>query len=275
VTTTQVRAADAAPAAVDPAKLAAFMEKWKGFGPRNNYPEAEADQPLLLVAMAKDPTGPWWIYLSHDIILALSQLPASPAEERQRAVAQVVDLANQAEKVSADAAVQDVTNREFLLLKREQWQQLQASWILEAGPQYLPYARALGQAMLAKPQTTNALSRGDLIYAGNQLLGRVALREGKLPEARDYLLKAGQAPATPALKAVGPNNVLVGELLRHGEPEDRKAVLAYLDAIAHFWRNPLPNSDYEQRRAFDQLERLAEWKETIRAGHIPPEWQRQ
>jgi hypothetical protein len=260
---------------VEPAKLTAFMEKWKNFSPRGDYPEAEVDQPLLLAAMAKDPTGPWWIYLSHDIILALSQLPPSPSEERQRAVAQVVDLAKQAEKMSADAAVQDVTNCEFLLMKREQWQQIQASWILEAGSRYLPDARALGQAMLANPQTTNSLSRGDTIYAGNQLLGRVALREGKWQEARDYLLKAGQAPASPPLKSAGPNNVLVGELLRHGEPEDRKAALAYLDAIAHFWADPLPNSGYEKQRAKDHLQRLAEWKETIRAGKIPPEWQRQ
>jgi hypothetical protein len=276
------RAADAPPAAVDPVKLAAFMEKWKDLVPNkrpaDEGPEAEAEQPLLLAAMAKDPLGPWWIYLSNDIAMATYRIGELPSEERQPAAAKVVELAKQAEKITAEAMVSRGTNlAPRLQIDRDMWRRIQASWILEAGSKYLPEARALGQAMLVNPPTTNSWdgNRGDLIYAGNQLLGRVALREGKLPEARDYLLKAGQAPVSSQLQGIGPDNALAIEMLRHGEPEDRKAVLAYLDAIAHFWANPivLPNRGYMKNRAENHLKQLAEWKETIRAGNVPAGWQ--
>ena len=35
---------------------------------------------------------------------------------------------------------------------------------------------------------------GNAIHAGNCVLGRIALKEGHIPEANEYLLKAGETP---------------------------------------------------------------------------------
>jgi hypothetical protein len=51
-------AADSNLPAVDPAKLVAFMEKWRTVS-TYEYPEKPADWPLPLAALAKDPGGPW------------------------------------------------------------------------------------------------------------------------------------------------------------------------------------------------------------------------
>ena len=112
-------------------------------------------------------------------------------------------------------------------------------------------------------------ARVNVVFTANELLGRVALREGQLDAARSYLRTAGRAPGSPQLGSFGPNLIFPRELLDHGDPADREAVLGFLDDIAHFWAHPLPGNANSQRVAADHLKQLENWKETIRAGKIP------
>jgi hypothetical protein len=64
------------------------------------------------------------------------------------------------------------------------------------------------------------------------VLGRVALRESKLEEAKDQLLKAGRAPGGGTLGSFGPNLTLARELADRGE---LKTVLTYLEQCRAFW----------------------------------------
>ena len=65
---------------------------------------------------------------------------------------------------------------------------------------------------LAKQHATETLRKntddtndnyGNVIHNANQILGRCALREGKLADAKEYLLKAGATPGSPQLNSIG------------------------------------------------------------------------
>jgi hypothetical protein len=57
---------------------------------------------------------------------------------------------------------------------------------------------------------------GNVIHNANQILGRCALREGKLIDAPEYLLKADTTPGSPQLNSSGPQMHLStpGEVFR-------------------------------------------------------------
>src|SRR6516162_171036 len=59
---TNAPAAQVTAPAIVPGKLTAFMEQWKTYR-SFQVPMDESDRPLLLAALAKDPTGPWATYL--------------------------------------------------------------------------------------------------------------------------------------------------------------------------------------------------------------------
>lgn len=73
---------------------------------------------------------------------------------------------------------------------------------------------------------------GNAIHFGNMVLGQVALREGKLDLAEEYLLKSGATPGSPQLDTFGPNMSLAKELL---EAERSEAVLEYFELCGQFW----------------------------------------
>jgi hypothetical protein len=58
---------------------------------------------------------------------------------------------------------------------------------------------------------------GNAIYYGNFVLGRIALKEGNLLGAGQYLLAAGATPGSPQLNSFGPNVTLAKELLEKGQ----------------------------------------------------------
>jgi hypothetical protein len=266
----QVRAADAP---VDPAKLSAFMEKWKDYR-QFQFPQDEADQPLLLAALAKDPTGIWSAYFALQAGESSYQLRSLTGKEREAAAAKAADSLKPADQILAAAIAKGGTNAASLSAARASVQQMLLPLLIEGGPKYLAEVRTQAEDMFARLPATNDWNYGNVVYDGNQMLGRVALREGKLDAARQYLRKAGQAPSSPQLGSFGPDNQLARELLQHGEPADREAVLAYLTDTAHFWARPLPNDANAQRVAEDHLKQLETWKEQIRAGKVPndPRW---
>ena len=111
-------------------------------------------------------------------------------------------------------------------------------------------ARYFAEVMLRQePSGRNYASN---IHYGNITLGRIALSEGNVNQARSFLLRASEVPESPRLRQIGPDTILAKQLLERGE---RKAVLRYLDQCAKFWV-----------RGRDILK---EWTVVVRAGRIP------
>ncbi len=93
---------------------------------------------------------------------------------------------------------------------------------------------------------------GPAVHDGNVILGRLALKEGNIGEAKAYLIKAGHTPGGGTLTSFGPNMSLAKELLERGE---RDTVIEYLELCKKFWSYPR-----------NPLER---WIQTVKAGRMP------
>ena len=94
-------------------------------------------------------------------------------------------------------------------------------------------------------------NRGNDIFFGNFILGRLALKAGEIEQAKHFLIEAGKTPGSPQLNSFGPNMTLAKELLEKGQTE---AVLEFFGLCARFWR-------YQPR--------LSEWTATVKQGTIP------
>lgn len=132
--------------------------------------------------------------------------------------------------------------------------------------------------LLKKNTDTTSWNYGNVIHSANQVLGLAALAEGKVSQARGFLLAAGKTPGSPQLNSFGPDMVLAQKLLTRGET---KVVLAYLDLIAKFWaftpeaelramEKRFPGSSTQSRELNEQSRKtIEEWKRQIRAGEKP------
>lgn len=87
----------------------------------------------------------------------------------------------------------------------------------------------------------NDWNKGNAIFSGNIVLGRLALKKGKTKEASEYLIKAGKTPGSPQLNSFGPGMGLAKDLLEKGETE---AVIKYLELCKVFWE--LENDQIDQ-----------------------------
>jgi hypothetical protein len=63
--------------------------------------------------------------------------------------------------------------------------------------------------------------------------GRIALRNGRVDEAKKFLQEAGKTPGSPQLGSFGPNMSLAKDLLENGETN---AVLEYFQQCGKFWK---------------------------------------
>jgi hypothetical protein len=97
-----------------------------------------------------------------------------------------------------------------------------------------------------------AKSNGDAVYTGHLVLGRIALEEGRLDEAKLHLLASGKISGSPVLSSFGPNMSLAKDLLDKGEQE---SVLQYLELCREFWGSGSGKLD--------------EWIKDIHEGRIP------
>jgi len=95
-------------------------------------------------------------------------------------------------------------------------------------------------------------ANGDAVHNGHLVLGRIAVDEGRIEEAKRHLLAAGQSNGSPVLGSFGPNVSLAKDLLEQGEQE---TVLQYLDSCRKFWRS--------------DNGKLDGWTKDIHAGRIP------
>ncbi len=93
---------------------------------------------------------------------------------------------------------------------------------------------------------------GNAIQDGNLVLGRIAVRDGKIEEAKNYLLEAGRSPGSPQMDSFGPNMSLAKDLLEKGE---RDTVLQYFELCRKFWA-----MDYGK---------LDKWSLEVKAGKMP------
>ena len=93
---------------------------------------------------------------------------------------------------------------------------------------------------------------GNALHDGNMVLGQVALREGDVVKAEEYLLKSGSTPGSPQLNSFGPNMSLAQELI---QAERVDAVLEYFELCSEFWIN--------------SRGRLKTWATQAKAGKMP------
>jgi hypothetical protein len=93
-----------------------------------------------------------------------------------------------------------------------------------------------------------------VIHMRHNYAGLVALKEGKVNEAKTALFKAGQISGSAPLNTFGPNLSLASELLKLGEIKD---VLKFFHSCKEFWWFPF------------RLLQLSKWKRDIAKGLVP------
>lgn len=98
----------------------------------------------------------------------------------------------------------------------------------------------------------NDWNYGNAIQDGNLVLGRIALKDGRTEEAKQFLLKAGKSPGSPQMDSFGPNMSLARDLVEKGE---RDVVLEYFQLCGVFWK-----MGHEQ---------LDQWTKDVKAGKTP------
>lgn len=114
-------------------------------------------------------------------------------------------------------------------------------------------ARRLGEELLeVAAGDRDYWDYGNAVHKANIVLGRVALREGNIDQAKYHLLQAGRTPGSPQLDSFGPNMTLAKELLEAGV---REAVLKFFKLCGEFWRM--------------DFGKLARWTAAVERGEIP------
>jgi len=79
------------------------------------------------------------------------------------------------------------------------------------------------------------------IHDANDVLGRIALHDGNVKQAKEYLLKASATPGGGIMGTLGPRMLLAQELLDRGE---RDIVLEYLEKIKTSWKSGATQLDH-------------------------------
>jgi tetratricopeptide (TPR) repeat protein len=95
-------------------------------------------------------------------------------------------------------------------------------------------------------------SYDDAVFEGNQILGRVALRNGNITRAKVHLLDSVRISGSPTLSTFGPDMTLAKELLERAQ---KTAVIEFLHLCAKFWK--------------DEGGLLKDWEADIRKGRMP------
>jgi hypothetical protein len=135
-------------------------------------------------------------------------------------------------------------------------------------------AKLLANELLVNNVDTLSFDYGNKIHNANTLLGRVALMEDDVEQAKAYLIKSGEGPTSPQLSSFGPSYILARELLERGE---KNIVLDYLDLVYILWADPKNIDPSDSRRLANNRmkgESLKKWKAEIVSGNIPSEWNR-
>jgi len=114
-------------------------------------------------------------------------------------------------------------------------------------------ARAYAKELLVlATQHKGDWNYGNAIHHGNLILGRIALRDGRIDEAKNLLLEAGKSPGSPQMDSFGPNMSLAKDLL---EKDEREVVLEYFELCRKFWDMGHGTLD--------------DWAKDVKSGNIP------
>ncbi len=111
------------------------------------------------------------------------------------------------------------------------------------------YAQEL---MTLLPSFPGDWNYGNAVQDGNLVLGRIAVKEGRIDDAKKHLIAAGNSPGSPQMNSFGPNVSLAKDLLEKGE---RDIAIQYLELCRKFWKM--------------HQGRLDEWIQEIKDGKIP------
>src|SRR5207342_3430394 len=93
--------------------------------------------------------------------------------------------------------------------------------------------KAADELLKLLPSFPGDWNYGNAIQDSNLVLGRIAVREGRIDDAKKHLLAAGASPGSPQMDSFGPNMSLAKDLLQKGE---RDVVLEYFELCRRFWR---------------------------------------
>jgi tetratricopeptide (TPR) repeat protein len=111
-------------------------------------------------------------------------------------------------------------------------------------------ARKYAQELVALlPEFRQDSEYGNAVHDANLTLGRIAVREGRMDEAKSCLIQSISVPGA-RLMDYGPSMGLAKDLLEKGE---RQAVLEYFVLCKKFWNNS----------------RLDDWSQQVSTGQIP------
>ena len=114
-------------------------------------------------------------------------------------------------------------------------------------------ARTYASNLLALlPKFPNDWNYGNAVQDANLVLGRIAVQEGRVEEAKRLLLEAGKSPGSPQMDSFGPNMSLAKDLLEKGE---RDVVFQYFELCRKFWKM--------DRGKLDQ------WTQDVKGGKVP------
>ena len=111
------------------------------------------------------------------------------------------------------------------------------------------YAQELA-ALLPKYQRN--WNYGNGVQDSNLVLGRIAVLEGRIEDAKRFLLEAGKSRGSPQMNSFGPNMSLAKDLLEKGE---RQVVLEYFELCRKFWKK--------------HADKLDQWSQEVKDGKIP------
>ncbi|MHC4516275.1 MAG: hypothetical protein ACYTGW_04255 [Planctomycetota bacterium] len=254
---------------VSAAQLDAFMKKWADYKPFQ-VPTDPKDEALLQAALKKDPKGPWVSYFSMKFAQTRSEARSLSDADGAALYGASLRYLKPARDTLALSVKADPDNKE-LQHSLNQMGEYVALASLEAGLDFAA-VKSFAEAALAKNKDTESWNYGNTIFNEHTLLGRVALREGKLDEAKKHLLAAGRTPGSPQLNSFGPDLVLARELAEKGEHD---TVIAFLDLVARFWADRDGKAEVNPKRSgSEKLKQLESWKQQLRAGKMPddPKW---
>jgi len=117
------------------------------------------------------------------------------------------------------------------------------------------YANAKAYAMelaTRAPKYKENWNYGNAIQDYNVVLGRLALREGRIEDAKRHLIEAGRSPGSPQMNSFGPNVSLAKDLLEKGEIQ---TVIEYFTLCKSF---------LEMGQS-----QLDDWITLVHAGRVP------
>jgi hypothetical protein len=151
------------------------------------------------------------VTLSLVMLVACGDHPVTWEERYARAMA---ELGAAGEDIERFYALPDATKAAFELGKLEE-------------------ARTLATELLdLAPRFRGDWNYGNAIHDGHMVLGRAALREGAIEQAKQELLLAGSTPGSPQLDSFGPNMSLARDMLEAGHSE---TVIEYYALCGEFW----------------------------------------